>query len=146
VGCVIAFQTSVRVARPLHELFAFVADPRRFPDWNSAVRSVRSTSVSTGEVGSTYAMQRDLPRGLAENALEIVALEPSCAFAIRTTSGPTPFEYHYRFIADGAVTVIELDATVELAGPAGLLGPLATRAVKRGVDANFATLKRLQER
>jgi hypothetical protein len=145
IGRMITFRTSVRVARPIHELFSYVADPRRFPDWNSAVRTVRSTSVPTGEVGSTYAMDRELPGGPAENALEIVELEPSSAFAIRTTSGPTPFEYRYRFSADGPVTVIELDAAVELAGPAGLLGPLAARAVKRGVDANLATLKRLQE-
>ena len=139
------FQTSVRIARPREELFAFVADPRRFPDWNSAVQSVRATSPSAGELGSTYAMLRDLPSGRAENGLEIVELDPPAAFALRTTSGPTPFLYRYRFIADGPATVIELHASVDLAGPAALLGPLAAPAIKRGVDANLATLKRLHE-
>ena len=135
------FQTSIRIMRPLHELFAYVADPTQFPHWNSAVQSVRSTSAHPGEPGSTFLMRRELPSGPAENMLEILERTPPTDFVIRTTSGPTPFVYRYRFIADGSATILELDATVELAGLAALAG----RAVKRGVDANFATLKRIQE-
>jgi uncharacterized protein YndB with AHSA1/START domain len=141
----IAFQTSVRIARPRPELFAFVADPRQLPDWNSAVRSVCSTSVATDAIGSTYTMLRQLPTGIAENALEIVELDPPSLFTLRTTAGPTPFRYRYSFSDDGSATIIDLDATVELTGLTGRLGPLAAHAVKRGVDANLATLKRLQE-
>ena len=38
-----------------------------------------------------------------------------------------------------------LAAEVELEGPAALLGPLARRAVKKGVDDNFTTLKQILE-
>jgi uncharacterized protein YndB with AHSA1/START domain len=141
----ITFHTSVRIARPIHEVFAFVADPLQLPRWNSAVQSVRSTSARTGKIGSTYAMERKLPSGRAANELEILELQPSTTFAIRTTSGPTPFLYRYRFTTDGPATVIDLDATVELAGPTALLAPLAARAIKRGVDTNLATLKHTHE-
>jgi hypothetical protein len=40
---------------------------------------------------------------------------------------------------------MELTAEVELSGIAGALGPLASRGVKRGVDSNFADLKRILE-
>ena len=66
-------------------------------------------------------------------------------FTIRTTSGPTPFFYRYRFRDEGDATLLELSAEVELGGLAGALGPLASRAVKRGVDSNFADLKRILE-
>jgi hypothetical protein len=67
-------------------------------------------------------------------------------FEIRTTSGPTPFVYRYSFSdADGG-TLVELAGEVELGGLAGALGPLASRAVRRGVDSNFADLKRILER
>jgi uncharacterized protein YndB with AHSA1/START domain len=140
-----SFQTSVRITRPLHELFTYVSDPTQFPHWNSAVQSVHSTSAEPGEPGSTFLMRRELPTGPAENTLEVLERTPPEGFVIRTTSGPTPFVYRYRFIADGAATILELDATVDLAGLAALAGPLAGRAVKRGVDANLATLKRIQE-
>jgi hypothetical protein len=64
----------------------------------------------------------------------------------QTTSGPTPFRYRYRFASDGADTVVHLDASVDLPGVTAVLGPLAARAIRRGVDANLAALKQLLER
>lgn len=139
------FETSVRIERPLAEVYDYVSDPRTFPRWNSAVQSVEQKSAGTDGVGATYSMLRELPGGPAENDLEVLALQRPTEFDIRTTSGPTPFTYRYRFTEDGEVTVVELDAEVELGGIAGALGPLASRAVKRGVDSNFADLKRILE-
>jgi carbon monoxide dehydrogenase subunit G len=135
----IAFATGIRINRPVDDVFAFLSDPARFPQWNSAVRAVAPTSGRPLEVGSTYAMERDLPTGRAHNDLEIIDRSAPEAFAIRTTSGPTPFVYRYRVSPDHGGALVELDARVEL--PA-LLAPLATRGVRRGVDANLATLKR----
>jgi hypothetical protein len=90
-------------------------------------------------------MERELPSGRADNGLEIVELTPPTAFVLRTTSGPTPFLYRYTFIADGSDTTIELHATIELEGHSALLAPIAARGIKRGIDANLGTLKRLQE-
>jgi uncharacterized protein YndB with AHSA1/START domain len=142
---VISFETSVRIDRPIEEVFAFVSDPLRFPRWNSAVQAVHATSGETGEPGSTYLMVRDLPSGRVENDLEVFARKHPSEFGIRTTSGPTPFVYRYRFASHGADTVVHLDASVELPGVTAVLGPLAARVVRRGVDANFATLKRTLE-
>jgi uncharacterized protein YndB with AHSA1/START domain len=140
------FETSVRIGRPIEEVFAFVSEPLNFPQWNSAVRAVRKTRGRDREVGSTYTMERELPSGGVQNDLEVVANERPTEFGIRTTSGPTPFSYHYAFSAANGETVVRLGAVVELDGPAALLGPLAGRAVKRGVDSNFAELKRILER
>jgi uncharacterized protein YndB with AHSA1/START domain len=142
---VIAFETDVHVARPLEEVFAFVSNPLNFPLWNSAVRAVRKTSGGESGVASTYSMERDLPGGRAVNELEVVASDRPRAFAIRTTAGPTPFLYRYRFTAEKSATVVTLDAQVELAGAAALLPALARRAVKGGVDENLLRLREVLE-
>jgi uncharacterized protein YndB with AHSA1/START domain len=142
---VTAFKTSVRIRRPIEDVFAFVSDPLNFPHWNSAVRAVGKTSGRESEAGSTYLMERELPSGGVQNELEIFAREHPSQFSIRTTSGPTPFTYRYTFAAANGQTVVQLDAVVELDGVAALLGPLAGHAVKRGVDDNFAELKRILE-
>jgi uncharacterized membrane protein len=142
---VTSFETSVRVERPIDEVFAFVSDPTQFPLWNSAVQAVKATSGEPGEPGSTYSMERELPTGRAENELEVAARRYPSEFGIRTTRGPTPFVYTYRFAADGDDTIIRLDARVELAGVEAVLGPLAGRGIRRGVDANLAHLKRILE-
>jgi uncharacterized protein YndB with AHSA1/START domain len=125
----INLKTSVRIARPIADVFAYVSDPTRFPAWNSAVRSVRQTS------GSTYEMERDLPTGRAHNELEVVTLDPPAEFAIRTTSGPTPFLYRYRFSEDEGGTLLEFEGEIHLPR---IAGPM----IKRGIEANLATLVR----
>jgi uncharacterized protein YndB with AHSA1/START domain len=142
---VISFQTSVRIARPVEEVFDYVSEPENLPRWNSAVQTVRQTTSGEDPVGSSYAMTRQLPSGQAENELEITVFEHPREFAIRTLSGPTPFVYRYAFSASDGGTLVELDGDVELPGIAALARPLARRAVKRGVDDNLATLKRVLE-
>jgi len=141
----IAFETDVRVDRPIEEVFAYVSNPLNFPRWNSAVHGMRQTSATESGVASTYLMERGLPSGRAYNKLEVVASEPPREFTIRATAGPTPFLYRYRFAAENGETSIQLDAQVEVPGAAALLPQLARRAVRKGVDDNLATLKQILE-
>jgi uncharacterized protein YndB with AHSA1/START domain len=140
------FDTRVRIRRPIEDVFDYLSDPANFPDWNSAVRAVRAISQTPKDVGSTYSMERELPGGRAENELEIVALDSPREFTIRTTSGPTPFRYRYQLRSENGETIVSLDAEVELEGAAAFTAPLARRAVRKGVDDNFAALKKLLER
>ena len=142
----IAFESEVGIDRPVEEVFAYVSDPRNFHSWNSAVRDVRPSSTAANGPGSTYTMKRQLPTGVATNQLEIVALEQPYDFAIRTTAGPTPFLYRYRFGVENGETIVRLDAQVELGGIAAVIPQVARVAVKRGVDDNLATLKLILER
>lgn len=136
----ITFRTDVRIRCPIEDVFAYVSDPGSFPNWNSAVVAIRES-----DAGSTYVMERDLPTGHAVNELKIMTRERPREFALRTISGPTPFSYAYRFSAENGETVVRLDAEVELEGVASLLPQLARRAVKKGVDDNFTTLKAILE-
>lgn len=90
-------------------------------------------------------MERELPSGHAVNELEVTASESPREFAIRTTAGPTPFLYSYRFFSENGTTVVKLDAEVDLPGAAALLPQLAGRLVRKGVDSNFAALKQIHE-
>jgi|SRR5215207_9643033 len=141
----IEFTTSVHVFRPLEDVFAYAADPRTFPDWNSAVESVVATSPSGPAAGARYVMSRQLPDGRASNELEIVSWAAPSDFTIRTTSGPTPFVYRYSFTPADGGTLVTLVAEVDLGVP-GFMQPLVARGVKRGVDANFSTLRAILER
>ena len=141
----ITFDTSVRIGRPIEDVFSFLSDPLQFPRWNSAVQTVQITSRASDEPGSTYSLRRELRSGRAENEVEaFIRREPS-EFGIRTTSGPTPFVYRYRLFPEGDSTVVRLDAEVELPGVPTGLRTLATWGVRRGVAANFGVLKRTLE-
>jgi hypothetical protein len=62
-----------------------------------------------------------------------------------TTKLQLAARYRYRFSAETNETVVHLEAEVDLIGPAALLPQLARRAVKKGVDDNFETLKQILE-
>ena len=141
----IGFETSVGIARPIEDVFAFVSDPLQLSRWNSAVYSVRKAADRRPELDSRYSMERVLPSGHVHNELEIFAREEPTEFGIRTTSGPTPFVYRYRFSPRRQGTLVHLDGRVGLPSAASVVAPLAARAVKRGVDNNFAALKRTLE-
>src|SRR3954452_11915924 len=135
----ISVQTQIEIARPIEEVFDYVSNPRNFPAWNSAVESVQPTGPTT------YLMQRNLPGARAANRLEVFAPARPRELVFHTTSGPTPFGYRIRFTPIGQATLMELDLSASL-GPAGtLLGTLARRMVKRGVDENLASLGALLE-
>lgn len=136
----IHFDTSVHIDRPRGEVFGTIADPETYPRWNSAV-----TDVTPLAEAGRYRILRTLPTGPAENLLEIVSADAPEEVVIRASDGPTPFTYRYRLEEHGAGTDVHLDANVELGGVAGLLGPVAGRVVRRGVDENLATLKQQLE-
>jgi uncharacterized protein YndB with AHSA1/START domain len=138
---VIHFETSIRIERPADDVFAVVADPQTYPRWNSAVEAV--TPVE-GE--RRFRMERELPTGHAENVLEVLYAEPPREVVVRAADGPTPFLYRFVLAGSNGATDLSLKADVELGGASRLFGPLAAAAVKRGVDENFSTLKRLLER
>jgi uncharacterized protein YndB with AHSA1/START domain len=138
----IRIETDIPIRRPIEEVFDYIANPGNFPHWNSAVEVVRkTTTVGVNDVGSRYRLERQLPTGRAENELEVVARERPTAFAIKTTSGPTPFGYRFKLTPEGDATIIHVDADTDLGVPASLLAVLVRRAVQRGVEANLAALK-----
>ena len=141
----IAIKTTVQIRRPIHDVFAYVANPVHFPDWNSAVTDVQPIDA-TDDNPSIFVMTRRLPAGVATNELQVVVFEPPTRFAIETTSGPTPFHYEYRFEGDGHATVLELDAHADLGLLATLLGPLARQGLASGIRANLGTLKSILDR
>jgi uncharacterized protein YndB with AHSA1/START domain len=136
----IAINTTIQIRRPVDDVFAYVANPQHFPDWNSAVTDVQPMD-ETDDNPSIFVMTRQLPAGIATNELRVVAVEPPTRFVIETTSGPTPFHYEYRFKGTDHEAVLELDAHADL-GPLGtLLGPLARTGLASGIRANLETLK-----
>lgn len=138
---VIRFETGIHIDRPREDVFEVVSDPETYPRWNSAVRAVRAAAD-----GSGFRLERELPSGRAENRLEVVSAIAPEEVVIRASDGPTPFTYRYRLRdADGG-TDLALAAEVELEGVPRLLEPVAGRAVRRGVEENFSTLKNLLER
>ena len=64
------FQNTVTIARPVGEVFAFLADLRNIPRWNYAIARTVPTSPGPAGAGATYRQTRTIPRR-SEESLQI---------------------------------------------------------------------------
>jgi hypothetical protein len=142
----IDFEVKIPIMCPVDNVFSFVSHGENLSEWNSAVKHVTKLTEGPVEEGTRYKMIRKLPNGRAENTLEISNYQPDSRLTIRTTSGPTPFVYHYSFEPRNEATEISLRTEIEEDGlPYNLPKFIASRAIKRGVRDNLRTLKSILE-
>jgi uncharacterized protein YndB with AHSA1/START domain len=143
----IEIETGIRIERPIDGVFDYLSDPRHFPAWNSAVQSVRQTSVGpSGEAGATYAVERQLPSGHAVNELEIVTSRRPSELVMHTTSGPAPFRYRFQLAPDGGATDVRVEVQADLGAAGRLLRPVMSSLVRKGIDGNLEALAAILDR
>lgn len=141
------FQLTVSIAAAPRVVFDFVSDLRTMPRWYSAVEAVHRLGGSTPAT-ARYLVDRRLPTGVVQNEVRLSEYIPNTEVAFTSVSGPTPFTYHYRVAAAPEGTQLRLDGSISAAGlpgPAGLLGPVAERLFKRGMQENLGQLVAILE-
>jgi len=138
------FANAVTIERPVHDVFAFVADPVNVPKWNYAIVETRKTSDGPVGVGTTYRQTRSLPTR-SEESIRITELAPDRRFALRGDLGPFAGTLRYQFEDLGGRTRLTNTASLEVRGVMKLAAPFATRRVRDAVAANLGDLKQLLE-
>ena len=115
-------RASVRVGRPVGQVFDFVADVGNMPLWVTGVKAASSVDGIVGE-GSRYLLE--YTGGWRPNELEVVVtdFDRPRVFASQVSRGPFAFE--------GTMTFVEADGTTEVtnsieAGPDSLASRIAS--------------------
>ena len=139
------FQNTVTIARPVGEVFAFLADLRNIPRWNYAIARTVPTSPGPAGAGATYRQIRTIPRR-SEESLQITVFQPPTRLAVQGQLGP--FRATASYLLEPMPSGTRLANDVELEPISALLrpiGPLAAPRVKAAVAHNLGTLKELLE-
>ncbi|MDL9979188.1 SRPBCC family protein [Microbacterium sp. ASV49] len=142
-----AFTLAVDIHAAPADVFAFVADFTKTPQWYSAVQRVEHLS-GDGGAGTRYIVHRRLPGGPAINIVQVSAYLAGQEVSFTSVEGPTPFTYRYRIQPASGGARLQLDGSISgagLTGPAQFLGPFAERFFSRGMQDNLGSLKRLIE-
>jgi uncharacterized membrane protein len=136
--------SSVMIARPIGDVFAYLADGDNCPQWRSGVLDIKR--VSGEGVGERYAQGVAGPMGRRVAAdYEITVFEPNRRIEFQTLAGPVRPHGRYDFEeADGGTRVtFSLDASL-----GGFQRLFMGSMVQRTMDAEVAALanvKRLLE-
>jgi hypothetical protein len=107
-------------------------------------RLVGGDQLGPWRAGTTFReVRRMVPRPSAISST-VAELEPNCRMEIRSLSGP-PFQGHWRFAPAGSGTRLQWSGELCPTGIARLFEPLIACSFSKGVDENFAKLKRILE-
>jgi uncharacterized protein YndB with AHSA1/START domain len=141
--------SNIDIARPPDEVYAYVTDPSRFPEWQHDVVRVRIQGGRPPGVGSRFTTTRRIGRIEQTTTQEVTAGAPPRSWAVRRVDGP------FRPSAD--VTVEPLDGgtgtrvtfALDFEGKGiGRLLPLEVirRMAAKGAPRSYRNLKERLER
>jgi uncharacterized protein YndB with AHSA1/START domain len=128
-------ENSVTINRPLHEVFAFVADKENDPRWRPGVAEIKRES-GDGTVGTKYRQLIHGPGGRSIPAdIEITGYEPGKRLAFRATAGPVRPEGSFDFVEEGGATRVTFRLDAELAGMKKLMAPMVGKSMRNEVQS-----------
>lgn len=135
------FENTIRIDRPIDEVFAFLSDFENIPKWNYYVLEVRQLSESPIKRGTTYHQVRKTD----EQDFRIIEFEPNHKVAMKTLPRSSPgLERRFTLHEEGNTTRVRDEWKLDTGRPA-LLEKLAGGRVKSAVAENLAKLKELLE-
>jgi uncharacterized membrane protein len=140
---------SIEIARRPEEVFAYLDQVDRHPEWQENLVSVTPQAEGPPQVGSRIVQVRRVPGGPREFTLEVSEHDPPRKVAFRGLDGPVrPVgSVTIESVADGSRSRVTQQLDLEGHGLLGkLIAPLARRDAAKQVPKNQARLKELLER
>jgi uncharacterized protein YndB with AHSA1/START domain len=136
----------ITIARPVEEVFDFVADQSREPEYNPGM--VRAEKVTAGPIGTGTRFRSAVRSGgrTAEMTIEMTAYERPTLLASTTTLAQADIAYLLRFEPVPGGTRMSWSGRVRPYGALRLLGPLVTWMGARQERRNWTRLKTHLER
>ena len=142
----ISYESTIRIRRPVTEVFAMIVDPDRMDEWTGMSGS-RWLTPSPHGAGSRLATK--MPIGPFRRAVEweVVEHQPDRLFSLRSLPGG-PFDWTgvYELEPAGAETVVKSRGEVRPNGLLRLLEPLMRAELPREEATELERLKELVER
>jgi uncharacterized protein YndB with AHSA1/START domain len=120
---------STDVARRPEEVFAYLADPARLPEWQESAVSARLEGEGPPAVGSKALTVRRVGRGERPMTMEITNLDPPRSLSVRGIDGPVRglVEQRVEPLDDGGRSRVTVELDFEGHGIGKLLVPLVVR-------------------
>jgi uncharacterized protein YndB with AHSA1/START domain len=140
----VRLQHSVVVARPVDDVFAFLADPDNLPRWQSGLVEVRKAGTEAG-IGARHVEVRSFMGKQIEQTLEVTAYEPPRVLDFTVVEGPLSLCVGHTLSAEDGGTRIDVVGEGEIGPLFRLAEPLVVRAVKKQSQADFKRLKQVLE-
>ena len=139
----VKFEVSVQIDRPIEDVFKYMADPVKLPEWNSIVEESRPSETPI-KVGSKIQQRARFLGRKIESTVDVVEYVPNKRFATQADK-PFPVRISNTFEPDAGGTKVVASFEGEPGGFFKLGEPILTRIAKKQFQAQLDTLKELLE-
>jgi len=136
--------SSIEIARPPEEVFAYLMDPSRLPEWQESLVSARAEGGGPPAVGSKLITTRRVGRRERTMTMEMTSISPPRSWAARGIDGPIRAIINGTVepLDDGARSRVTIELDFEGHGLGKLLVPLVVRRqAQREMPRNVRNLK-----
>jgi len=137
----VRFELSVDIDRPLHEVWEYLTDPERVPEWQSSAQSSHQVSDGPMRVGTRLRDERRFMGRRATSDVEVSEYEPERLFTLHGLSGPVRFTVRHRLSENGSGTRLDVDAEADPGGIGRFMRPVIERAAGHELRGDFNRLK-----
>ena len=135
--------SSIEIARRPADVFAYVMDPARLPEWQESLLSTRTEGSGPPTVGSRLIQTRRVGRSERTMTSELTELAPPSSWAARGIDGPVRARVRGTIEPlDGERSRVTIELDFEGHGIGKLLVPLVVRRqARREMPNNIRSLK-----
>ena len=138
--------TSVEIARSPEDVFAYVTDFPRQPEWQDGLVSVAVKTDGPLRAGTRVVHRRKLGPGSVTTTSELTAFEPPHVVGFRGVDGPIRATGSQRIEAAGPGSRVLFEMELEAHGLGKLMLPMARKQADRQVVTSHQKLKQILER
>ena len=139
----VRIEFSVDVHRPPSEVFAYITDADRLPEWQSG--AVEAQWQGEKARGARIREVRKFLGRRMETELEVTEYEPDRRFGLRVVSGPVPFSVTQVLEPRDGGTRLSFIGEGEPGGFFKLAEPIVARVAERQFKNDFETMKDILE-
>ena len=139
-------ECSTEIARAPQEVFDYVTDAARLPEWQPSVEEASAEPPAIRQVGMRGVEIRRVPGGRQKARWQVTEYEPGARWAVEGIDGPVRAHVDIAFApTDGAGTHVDYRVWFEGHGIGKLIRVMAGRGARREMPASLALLKQRLE-
>jgi len=137
-------EAQVTIDRPPSEVFAYLTDPEKLPEWQATALEGHLESGRL-EKGARATEVRQILGRRMESTMHVTEYEPDRRFEAELVSGPVTFRISHLLEPENGGTKVSFAFEGESAGYFPVAEPVVERQVQRQVADDFRRLKLVLE-
>ena len=141
----ITHQAEVWIHRPVDEVFAFISNKENDLQWQGGLVEVHQEPGPVGVGTRVDEVYSFLGRKM-DGKLEVTEYEPGKMMTTKSISGPFHIQYTYRLEEGNGGTQFSIDMEMKPDGFFTLAEPIVGTNLKKSLDTDLATLKKVLEK